>query len=214
MKPYQLFRLALLLLSLTIGSALKAQQSGQIVFDMKFPGQELSREEQEMLPKEATMYFKGDAMRMEMPSAMMTTTVITVKEDVTTLMDMMGNKIAMKADTKKSKEAEKDVKVNVTGEKKTIAGYECKKALVTGNDGESMEIWFTDKIKTNNSWNKSYKGVDGTLLEFAMKGGAADIQLSAREVKLGPLNDDLFTVPSDYKVMTQEEMMQMMGGGK
>lgn len=213
MKPLHILRNALAALLFTVGLA-AAQESGQILFDMKFPGQELTREEQEMLPKEATMFFKGSAMRMEMPSSMMTTTVISVKEEVTTLMDMMGNKIAMKSDKAKMAEGNKDVKVNVTKEMKTIAGYECRKAIVSGKEGDSMEIWFTDKIKMNNNWNTTYKGVDGALLEFSMKGGAADILLSAREVKLGPLSDDLFKVPSDYKLMTQEELMQMMGGGK
>ena len=52
------------------------------------------------------------------------------------------------------------------------------------------------------------------LAEFNIDQGAMSMILSAKDVKKQEVKDDMFVVPADYKKMTQEELKNMMGGGR
>lgn len=82
------------------------------------------------------MRFKEDLVKLTMPMGMgMQSDVLILKDKVVLLMDLMGNKLAM-GTTKKEVENEntaskKAVVKLIAGETKNIAGYECKKAILS-----------------------------------------------------------------------------------
>jgi GLPGLI family protein len=114
----------------------------------------------------------------------------------------------------KEKKGKDDYQIKVTDETKEIAGYKCKKAIVTGKDG-SFDLYFTDQITfKNGDWVSDYKGIDGFPLQYKVSQGSMTMQMTAKSVSKEKVDDTMFTVPSDYKAMTQEEMMKQYGGGK
>lgn len=192
---------------------------GYIHFDVMFDDDGLSDQEKAMLPTEAEMWFSGEQMLMRMPSAMgMETKVLTKGDEMYILMDVFGNKMAVKSgreEMKKSAKNEKSYKVKtVTGETKSIAGYECVKAIMTASDGEEMVIWFSKQLKVKNDWYYNMEGIDGFPLEFSTSSNGMKIKMIAKEVKTSKPDQQLFVVPSDFKVMTQAEMQKMFGGMK
>ncbi len=209
-----------LLIFLILGIHTNAQKSeGYIRFSMQYAESGLSKEELEMLPAESEIWFKGDKMKMLLPMGMgMQSSVLVQQDEVHLLMDLMGNRMAIKTSKaemqRESKNAKKFSLNKLTDEKKEIAGYECTKAILSAPGEEDMQVWFTDKIKSGGSWYYNLEGINGFPLEFSFKTKELSARMIAREIKIEQVSDQLFVVPDGYKIMTQDEMMKSLGGSR
>jgi GLPGLI family protein len=172
---------------------------------------------------EMKMMFKNGKTRAEMTSAMYSTTTVTDgKGGATTLVDMMGQKMFFKtsdADKKDKKAA--DPKITYVDEKKTIAGYECKKAMVENKDEKgnvtTTTVWYTEKIPLIEGGKSSaaFKGLKGAPMEFEMPQGPYKSKMTATAVSTSAISDSKFEVSTEgYTEMTPEQMMMMGGGGQ
>lgn len=193
--------------------------SGYIKYNMSYTESNMTKEELEMMPEETEMWFKGDLVKLRMPMGMgMQSDVLILKDKVVLLMDLMGNKLAMestKTEVEEQNSASKKVVVKlITGETKNIAGFECKKAMLSTPGEKDMIVWYSDKIKSNGSWYFQMSEIKGFPLEFSMKTGEISVRMTAKEVRMEHVDDIEFSVSSDYKVMSQADMMKMMGGSK
>lgn len=193
--------------------------SGYIKYNMSYTESSMTKEELEMMPEETEMWFKGDLVKLRMPMGMgMQSDVLILKDKVVLLMDLMGNKLAMestKTEVEKQNSASKKAVVKlVDGETKMVAGYDCNKAILSTPDEKDMIVWYSDKIKSNGSWYFQMSEIKGFPLEFSMKTGEMSVRMAAKEVRMENVDDAEFTVSSDYKVMSQADMMKMMGGSK
>lgn len=212
--------LSLILFCLSLQLADAQSNDGYILFDVKYDDMGLSKEELAALPSQSEIWFKGNKMLMLMPSAMgFETRVVVDGDDVFVLMDMLGNKMAIKTsktemkDKNAAKTKQYSVK-SITTDKKTIAGYECTKAIMSSEGEEDLTVWFTDKLKISGGWYYNMDGLNGFPLEFAMSANGMKMWMVAREINNEPVSSDKFVVPSGYKVMTQQELMQMFGNMK
>jgi hypothetical protein len=157
---------------------------------------------------------------------------------LTSITEQMGNKTGFRATKDELDAAEKNdkpgakPKIEYTKDVKTIAGYECTKAIVTsvGKDKKEnkMNVWITEKIKANQTNGKKSGGrgmmmdlgdLKGYPLEMEMsqsqQGMDMKILISASEVSTTPLEDAVFTVSTDgYKMMTYKEMQEKMKAAK
>jgi GLPGLI family protein len=139
-------------------------------------------------------------------------------------MDMMGQKYAIVSDMeddseKEAKELADKAKVNVTSETKKIAGFNCKKAIVTYQDPNqdnkevSMTLWFTEELEADKGYMTGpMSKIKGAVLEYSIDQGVMSMVLSATSVTKEAVADQLFVAPPEYKQMTQEELQKMMGG--
>lgn len=193
---------------------------GKVIYDISYPESGFDKQTLAMMPTEATMYFKSDKTRMEMQMGMgmnMITLADNKSKTTTILMDVMGNKTAMKMteeDIKREVKSTGEYEITKTNETKTIAGFLCRQAVVTLKDKNSFNVWYTDQIKVNNSnWNNQFKNIDGFLMEFRMdqKNGLS-MQMTAKKIMEEKPGDELFVVPDGYKNMTRDEMIKMYGG--
>lgn len=229
MKKIILFSIsavAIIALSFTAGTP---AFEGKITYSVDFTDPNMPPEAKAMMAgSEYITYIKGMKARTEMNMGMQNTISIYdgEKKISVSLIDMMGNKYMIKNDGSKKDEKQSEMKVNVTSETKTIAGYTCKKAEVTmkdkeGND-QTSNIWFTEEIPNRmNVADKRYsqfRDITGMPLEYEMKtqrGGS--VKMSATTVSKETVSDDKFDIPKGYKETTvedmQKEMMQMYQGG-
>lgn len=177
----------------------------------------------------ATMdvYFKDKSTRNEFKmGAMMTMTTISndTSGDILMLMSGMMGQNAIKS---KAEEIEKDnspevkpkVDVSVTNETKVIEGYNCKKALVTDEDGNVSTFWFTEEIHAAKK-GQSYlnQDVPGFPMQFETNNNGMKMTMTVTKVEeqLPKNSKDLFSlnIPEGYKEMTMDQLKQMgMGGG-
>ncbi|MEO8867407.1 MAG: DUF4412 domain-containing protein [Bacteroidia bacterium] len=173
---------------------------------------------------ELTMMFKAKKSRAEFSSAMMTSTTVNDDNGSLTLMDGMGQKSFIKmskADLEKDAKKAAEPKITYIDEKKTIAGYECKKALIEVKDqkGEvqKVTVWYTEKLPNNSSGKMmgQLKGLKGAPLEFETAQGPYKMKFSASKVSLSPVADSEFTLSTDgYTEMKADDLKKMQGGGK
>ncbi len=113
---------------------------------------------------------------------------------------------------------EPDVDVEVTGETKEIAGYECKKALVrskeSGAEDMEMVVYFTDELGSGmlNYNNPMFKDVQGVMMEYSMKENNMNMTFTAISVTKEKIKDEEFVIPEGYNVMSMSDFENMFGG--
>jgi hypothetical protein len=177
-----------------------------------------------MFPKMMTVSVKGSKARTEMNvgGGVVIEILDYVSKTKIALINMMGQKYAIK---ETAEEIEKDNAgqpkgvVTLTNETKNIAGYTCKKAIVTTDeDGvkTTFEVWFTDEIggKDANFDNPVYKDINGVMLEFTSKTPQANMKFTATSVEKKAVSPKDFEIPADYTLTTQAELKSKFGGGE
>lgn len=213
-----------------------AQDNYTVKMNMKIEG--LPAEYAGFGEQEIINYIKGDKFKNEVNSMMMTSVSVFDGSVLTSITEQMGNKTGFRATKDELDAAEKNdkpgakPKIEYTKDVKTIAGYECTKAIVTsvGKDKKEnkMNVWITEKIKANQTNGKKSGGrgmmmdlgdLKGYPLEMEMsqsqQGMDMKILISASEVSTTPLEDAVFTVSTDgYKMMTYKEMQEKMKAAK
>ena len=197
--------------------------SGKIIFDITYPETQLDEKTMANLPTESVMFFKNDKVKIDVNMPMSKTTIISDNKtgEGTMLLDMMGNKWAIKMNKEqllKEKETTNGKpKVELTHESKVIAGYNCTKAIITINTklGEkSFDAWFTKDLKVKNSFSSQIEGIDGFLMEFYNTQNAMNMKMTARSVEPMEVADSEFSIPDGYQQKTMDELKGMGRGGK
>jgi len=197
---------------------------GVITYKISYPDSKFSEAQLNMFPKVMTVSVKGSKARTEMNVGGGTTVEILdyVAKTKVALINMMGQKFAIKQtaqEIEKENALQPKGTVSVTNETKSIAGYNCKKAIVTSDeDGvkSTFEVWFTEEIggKDANFDNPLYKDINGVMLEFLIKTPQITMKLSATSVEKKAVSAKDFEIPTDYTLTTQEELKSKFGGGE
>jgi hypothetical protein len=225
-KTAQIFTVLVVMLALVSGQSFAGGKefTGTIVYNITYPDSKLDDQTMAMMPKTLKIKIKGNMSRTEMSLGMGTTVIIFDSEarSGVTLMDMMGQKFAMKMTTedieKEMKETPEATVINTT-ETKEIAGYTCKKAIVKmkekGSETETeLVVFYTEDLASAkmNELNPMYKDIPGTMLEYAMNEKGMNMFLTAISVEKEKIADSEFETPEGYKVVTQSELKSMFGG--
>jgi len=196
---------------------------GVITYKISYPDSKFTESQLAMFPKVMTITIKGDKSKSEILTPMGAQIEITNYTDKTKvgLINMMGQKYAIQ---QSAEEIQKEVmegpqgKVQLTDETKTIAGYTCKKAVVTVDDDGSKtlyEVWYSNDFGAINSNfdNALYKDINGVLMEFTMATPQFTMQFLAISVEKESVSNKEFEIPAEYTLTTKEELQSKMGGG-
>lgn len=223
MKKNLTFNLLLLtIFALSSFQTFAKEFKGVITYKIAIEGTSVTDEMRNMMPKTMTMTIMGNKSKSEMVMSMGKTTSISDgdKKETITLMDMMGQKIAIKSNSDEiNAEIAKSpkMKVEITGETKDILGYSCKKAVVTNpEDNSEIYVFFTDELGSNylNFDNPMFKDINGAMLEFEIPNEQFTMKFSAVSVEKKNVNASEFEIPDGYQIKTKEEMQGMFGGGQ
>jgi GLPGLI family protein len=195
---------------------------GVITFKITYPDSKFTESQLANFPKIFTITIKGNKSKTEMKVMGSTQIEITDYQEKSkvALIDMMGQKYAVKStgdEIAKELAKEPAATVEVTGETKSIAGYTCKKAVVTVNDDgakSTYDVYYTSDLgpKAANFDNPLYKDIDGVLLEFSMKTPQFTMVFSATSVEKKSVSSKEFEVPADFTPVTKEELQSKFGG--
>jgi len=190
---------------------------GKVDYAVSYPNSGLPKESLSMLPTQTQLWFKGEKSRFDMKMGFgISMNTIIEQNTITILMDVMGKKNAIKKDISDSysdKSTSKSLKISYESDTKALAGYQCKKAIVNTSDGDLI-IWYTPNITGNNKWNDSFNGINGFPLEFNMKTGQLEMHFIAENVILETVNDTVFSIPSDFNYLSEDETKVILEGIK
>jgi hypothetical protein len=198
---------------------------GVITYKIAYPDSKFTEAQLNMFPKLVTISIKGNKSRMEMNTmgSLQVSIVDYIEKVKIVLIDMMGQKYAIKSsaeDIEKENAKQPKGSVELTNETKVIAGYTCKKAIVTTvDDGvkTTFEVFYTTELggKGLNFDDPVYKDIDGVLMEFTSPTPQKfSMKFTATSVEKKSINSKDFEIPVDYKLTTEEELKSKFGGAK
>jgi hypothetical protein len=185
---------------------------GVIVFDAKVinTDHELSG----LAPSEMTTYFKNDHFFSEM-----STMGIFISKFITNPHNKTFISMVKVFDVKNACiENEKDIKSELdsfqlefkeTNDTKVIAGYNCKKliAVKKNNPKVKFDVFYTDEFNIEKpNFSTPYEQIKGVVMQFRLKKFNLEMEFTANEVKQEKVDDQLFEIPKDYKVISKKEM--------
>lgn len=196
---------------------------GVISYKITYSGDDINDQMKAFLPKVMTIRFKGMLTRTDIIMGMGKTVKIKNGEDksVITLIDMMGQKIAVKTsaeEVQKDLESEMSASVEVMNETKEILGHTCKKAVITmtgetGNE-DIIVVYFTESLGNNSNYfdTPEFKDIDGIMLEFEIPTPEFTMKFTASSIEKKNVSKTDFEIPEDFEIKTQEEVEAMFGG--
>lgn len=163
------------------------------------------------------IYLKGTSSRSEMISSLGTqATIIDGKTaDVTVLKDYGEQKYMIKMTPENWKQSNKryeGVTFTYYEEYKTIAGYNCQKALGKLTDGTTFTVYFTKElVPMNKDFQYLNRNLPGLAMQYEATMGKMMVTYTVSTINFNPVPQTKFDLPkSGYRVMTYEESM---GGG-
>ncbi len=212
-------------------SGLFAQKTeGHITYSVSMSSDDPQMAQQTAMMEGSTfdLYFTDKVTRSEMKMGSLMTVATIVEPGNDQLLTLMSGMIGQKAikttlteiDAMKDEEdtdmQDYDVFL-VEGESKKIAGYNCKKAIVTDEDGNETIFWYTEDLAANPR-GQSYLNskINGVPLEFEINQKGFKMSFVATNVETSipkAKQKELFSmeIPEGYTEMTLEQMQQMQG---
>ncbi len=166
----------------------------------------------------SVIYLKGNSSRSEMISSLGTqATIIDGKSgDVTILKDYGEQKYMIKmtpANWKESNRKYEGIVFTYAEEYKTIAGYNCQKAIGKLSDGTVFTVYFTRELMpVNKDFQYLNKNLPGLAMQYEAVMGKMMVTYTVSSINFNPVLQAKMDIPkSGYRVMTYEESMS--GGG-
>lgn len=220
-----LLRFSVVFLLVTIFSANSfAQKKGKpfkgiITYSISYEAEDLDPSQKAQLPSEMKMYIKDGIIKQESLSGMGKQSSVADynKKTQMILIDMMGNKVAIKVskeDVEKGLKEGPKTTIEASTETKEIAGMKCKKVEVTDDKENTFDFYYTEDINVEEpNWATPYKEIKGILLEYST---ALNEEITAiykaKSITKGKVKKGDFIIPSGYKELTPDEAKAMFGG--
>jgi len=165
-----------------------------------------------------TIYIKGKLSRSELISVFGTqSTIIDGRTGKVTVLKEYGDKKYMinmsSADWIEANQKYDNVTFTYENEYKTIAGYNCRKAIGKLKNGETFTVYYTTElIPENQDFQYSNKSLPGLALEYESDLGKNKVIFSASKISFDPVPAAKFDLPkSGFRIMTYQESK---GSGK
>jgi GLPGLI family protein len=160
----------------------------------------------------SVIYLKANSSRSEMTSSLGTqATIIDGKSgNVTVLKDYGEQKymIQMTPDNwKESNKKYEGISFTYLNEYKTIAGYNCQKAIGKLSDNSTFNVYFTKELlPVNKDFQYLNKNLPGLALQYEASLGKMMVTYTVSSINFNPVSQVKFDLPkSGYRVMTYEE---------
>lgn len=163
----------------------------------------------------SVIYLKGNSSRSEMISSLgMQATIIDGKTGNVTVLKEYGDQkymINMTPDNWKESNRKYDgITFKYENDYKTIAGYNCQKAIGTLKDGSTFTVYFTkDLVPVNKDFQYLNKNLPGLALQYEASLGSMMVTYTASNINFNPVMQSKMDLPrSGYRVMTYEESIK------
>jgi len=198
----------------------KDVNEGVIEFDITYPNNEAGELLAAFLPDEMTLKFKDDKTVGTFSAGMGVFKATMISDPATKtvhqLFKVLKEKYVHEFDSSQINTLFTELsesKIKFVDETKEIAGYKCKKAIVTFKDNikEEFSVYYTDDIDIKNSnWFTPFHEIDGVLLEYQVRKYNYEMRLVAKEVKSEEIDDSAFDVPEGYLNVGASEMERIL----
>lgn len=160
----------------------------------------------------SVIYLKGTSSRSEMISSLGTqSTIIDGKTGNVTILKDYGEQKYMinltPANWKATNKKYDGITFTYENEFKTIAGYNCQKAVGKLTDGSTFTVFFTkDLLPVNKDFQYLNKDLPGLAMQYEASFGSQKVTYTVSNINFNLVPTTKFDAPkSGYRVMTYEE---------
>lgn len=160
----------------------------------------------------SVVYLKSNSSRSDMISSLGTqATIVDGKTGNVTVLKEYGEQKYMitmtRENWKESNKKYEGITFAYFEEYKTIAGYNCQKAIGTLTDGSTFIVYFTrDLVPVNKDFQYLNKNLPGLAMQYEATLGNMLVTYTVSSINLNPVQQSKFDLPkSGYRVMTYEE---------
>ena len=160
----------------------------------------------------SVIYLKGNSSRSEMISSLGTqSTIVDGKTGNVTILKDYGEQKYMinmtQANWKASNKKYDGVSFSYENEFKTIAGYNCQKAIGKLADGSTFTVFFTkDLLPVNKDFQYLNKDLPGLAMQYEASMGKQKVTYTVSSINFNLVPAAKFDLPkSGYRVMSYEE---------
>ncbi|ANH80370.1 hypothetical protein A8C56_04685 [Niabella ginsenosidivorans] len=154
------------------------------------------------------VYLKGNSSRSDLISSLGTqSTIIDGKTGAVTILKDYGDQkymINLTANDWKNRNKKYDnVTYTIENEFKTIATYNCQKAIGKLSDGTTFTVYFTkDLVPVNNEFQYINKNLPGLAMEYEAAQGSTKVIYTVSSIDFGAVPMSKFDLPeSGYRVV-------------
>lgn len=92
-----------------------------------------------------------------------------------------------------------------------IAGFNCKEAIISLQNGETIHVYYTNDIGIMNpNWSNPYTKIDGVLMDFQMERYGIAMHLKAKQVLVQKIDDSAFQISDDHKKIPFSELEKIL----
>jgi len=193
---------------------------GEIVYNIVYLENTMTTVSSTLLPKKMVRKFRKDMVSSSMEGffgMFMITNISDIRNNTnTTLLRVMDNRFRYTAppgDYGCCFNPYEGLRITFCPERKTIAGYECSRALVTyGNyPGDSVDIWYSSEIGPAFANRLSpFEPVDGMLMEFDLELQKLKMHFIADEVRRKNMPRSAFSVKEEFVPITRIRMEKII----
>lgn len=194
----------------------KKADEGKVVYTLEYQLPDSLKHYIEYLPKEATVYFKGDSTVSIQRANQESTTVITDKKTnfMRVLLESSMKKFVV--DYSKEDQAEEigplpPHTVTKQQDTTTIAGYKATKYIFKDKlSDEVTEMWFTKDISLiPNSLTTMLDSTLGVPLMFSINQNGMKMKTTVKEIKFQPIPAGVFSTPKGFTALTPQQLRAM-----
>jgi len=220
MKPFRLNILVIMLLFYSNLFSQKKITDGTIVYDIV-----IEREGKSPAIADAfkgavtTVYLNGLRSRTDMISTLGTESTIYHAETgkAVILKEYSSQKLMItltKDNWTEMNKGSDDIVFENTGESKTVAGYNCKKAIAKLKDGKSYTVFYATELNAGkNEYNPVFTNLPGLVLEYEIVSGKTTFKYSLASINFDAVASSKFDFPkTGYRVMTYDENKNLKKG--
>lgn len=169
----------------------------------------------------SVIYLKGNSSRSEMISSLGTqSTIVDGKSGAVTVLKDYGEQKYMinmtAADWKEANKKYEGTTFTYVNEFKTIAGYNCQKAIGKLADSTTFTVYFTrDLVPVNKDFQYLNKNLPGLAMQYEASLGKMLVTYTVSNISFNPVPQAKFDLPkSGYRVMPYKESKGLSSGGK
>lgn len=159
-----------------------------------------------------TVWMKGNQVRTDLKSSIRVQTAFYNSKDKSAviLKESGSEKYMMNLTADQWEQYNKrysGIQFNYQNDTKTVAGYNCKKAIGILRDGSKIEVYYTDDVKPYApGYEYAFTSLPGLPLEYEITTGNIVVRYQATSVQLGPVNASRFDLPkAGYKILDYKQ---------
>lgn len=206
-KGFLFFGVIIILLSCSLPQAISDNFEGKFIYSIESPGNNPDPEDS---INYQIVYAKDSMLRIDnfTPIGKQTYIKHIPKNRAYILMDLGVRKVAIQTIPDTIEEANRYIFKHKSG-KEIFAGITTKKLEVTDTDLDTTMIMnYAPNISPK--YSTAFKGIPGLPIKYALNSNGMWLTYQLMSVEERPLSINLFGIPSDHKIITLDEFIQLI----